>query len=68
MLPQEGSISVPGVACHPLELLDRGVPEMLKVIQAIVVAFGCPTEHDGKIILLKTLYTLAIGYGEIKFM
>lgn len=49
-------------------MLDRGVPETPKTMKAIVIALGFSPELNGKLQLLKKLYTLVTGNREIKLL
>lgn len=53
----------------PFKLLVRGVLEnLLQTIQTIDIAYDCPQELDGKILLLKTPYTVVSTHREIKLI
>lgn len=47
-----------GCETPPLELLVRSVPDSPETIQTTVIALGGRLEHDNKILLLKTPYTV----------
>lgn len=57
----------PAHGIPPYELLVRGVLEIYKTIRDIAVALDYPPQLNDVTLLLKTLYTLAAGYREIKF-
>lgn len=42
--------------------------ETIKTIKAIGIILGCPSELDGKVILLKMPHTLVTGHGKIKLV
>lgn len=44
------------------------IPTPHPQIQTVIIVLGYPSELDGKILLLKTPYTLVTGHGEIKLV
>ena len=63
-VPHTGNIlphktPLPGIRNSLFKLLVREIQVILKTKQAIAVAFGCLSEVEGKILLLK-IYTLDI--------
>lgn len=51
-----------------LTLLVKRHPEGPKAVQDIAITPGCPTEFDGKVLLLKIPHAWGIGCGEIKLV
>lgn len=50
------------------EILTRFVLETCQIMQVIATAISWPPELNGKILILKTSYTLATGHGEINLV
>lgn len=44
------------------------MPDTLKIMQAVVIALGCPPERNGKTLLLKILHTIVTEHGGIKLV
>lgn len=51
-----------------MSLVNQNVPETPKTIEAIAIALGCPTELDGKTLLLGTRHMFVIEHEEIKLV
>lgn len=51
-----------------LELFIRQTTEIHQTTHVTAIAFCCPPELEGKILLLKTAHTLVTGFGEIKLV
>ena len=50
----------------PPDSLIIGIPAILKTIQHVAIAVGCPLELDSKTLLLKTPIGFVTEHGELK--